>query len=363
MPVSGSAAPVIWWDDIRRSRPAAAPGEYANLTALPNTGATSAMSLYPWGCVTQGRQARMLAIPPDLGPRVARIGYHAGSRLYYVAFDVALPARQEAAARPPVRVGVARGSVDPAWGFRAATAEYYRRFPQAFVRRARAEGIWIPFTDPAIVPRPSEFGIAYHEGDNSVASDDHLGILSFHYTEPMTYWQSLAPSVPRTYEAAMAKIRTDAAAATDSEARRSAQALLLSGTRAANGTFNVQFQNAPWSNGAVWVLNPNPRMPHPADQWTKARINYSSEEQARYRPGAGTDGLDGEYLDSLESWADTLDYRPESLAATPALSSEPSSVVPSVVMMSSPIMSASTGCCATVITCVVSPGSTMSPPR
>jgi len=311
-----STAPSMWWDDIRSRRPAVAPGEYVNLTPLPNTGATSAMSLYPWGCLTQGRRARMLAIPPDLGPRVARIGYHAGSRLYYVAFDVALPPRQQAASRPPVRVAVARADIDPAWSFRAATAEYYRRFPQAFVRRSKAEGIWMPFTNPAIVPRPAEFGFAYHEGDNSVASDDRLGILSFHYAEPMTYWQSLAPSVPRTYEAAMAKIRADAAAAGDSEAKRSAQALLLSGTRSAEGVFNVQFQNTPWANGAVWVLNPSPRLPHPAGQWTKARMNYPETEQARYRPGRGTEGLDGEYLDSLESWADTLDYRPESLAAT-----------------------------------------------
>ena len=40
------------------------------------------------------------------------------------------------------------------------------------------------------------------------------------------------------------------------------------------------------------------------------------------------------------------------IVATPALSSEPSSVVPSVVMMSSPIISASTGCCATTMTWV-----------
>jgi hypothetical protein len=50
------------------------------------------------------------------------------------------------------------------------------------------------------------------------------------------------------------------------------------------------------------------------------------------------------------------------IVATPALSSEPSSVVPSVVMMSSPNISSRTGFCATVITCDESVGSTMSPP-
>jgi len=50
------------------------------------------------------------------------------------------------------------------------------------------------------------------------------------------------------------------------------------------------------------------------------------------------------------------------IAATPLLSSEPRSVVPSVVMMSSPIISDRSGFCSTVITCVGSPGSGMSPP-
>ena len=46
----------------------------------------------------------------------------------------------------------------------------------------------------------------------------------------------------------------------------------------------------------------------------------------------------------------------------PALSSEPRSVVPSAVMMSSPTMSLEDGIAATVMTCVGSRGSTMSPP-
>ena len=43
-----------------------------------------------------------------------------------------------------------------------------------FTRRAKAEGIWMPFTNPAHVQNPADFGIAYHEGDNSIASDDAL---------------------------------------------------------------------------------------------------------------------------------------------------------------------------------------------
>ena len=50
------------------------------------------------------------------------------------------------------------------------------------------------------------------------------------------------------------------------------------------------------------------------------------------------------------------------MTATPALSSAPSSVVPSVVMSVLPTSAASSGLSATRITRSVSPGSTMSPP-
>ena len=41
---------------------------------------------------------------------------------------------------------------------------------------------------PATVAGHADFGIAYHEGDSTVASDDALGILSFRYSEPMSWW-------------------------------------------------------------------------------------------------------------------------------------------------------------------------------
>jgi hypothetical protein len=50
------------------------------------------------------------------------------------------------------------------------------------------------------------------------------------------------------------------------------------------------------------------------------------------------------------------------ISATPALSSEPSRVVPSAVMMSSPISVFNSGFFATVMICAGSFGNTMSPP-
>src|SRR5262249_39340461 len=157
------------------------------------------------------------------------------------------------------KIGVARFDVDPRWGFRSAAALYYSLFPEAYHRRATAEGIWMPFTDPSKVTDVKDFRVAYHEGDNSVASDDRLAILSFRYTEPMTYWMPMAPGAPRTYDAALNMIRQNAAGA-DPEKRKWAEAVLSSGTRDSSGKLNVEFQNAPWTNGAVFALNPNPRL-------------------------------------------------------------------------------------------------------
>jgi len=315
------APDTVWWNDIRQSAPTGMTGERANLTRV-NAGAVGALSLYPFGCVTGGPKGRAVGVPALLGPRIVRIGYHAGAKLLYVAFDVALTPENRINSAGlgygRVKVGIVRYDVDPAWGFRAAAAAYYALFPDAFDRRAKAEGIWIPFTDPAVVQGAEDFGIAYHEGDNSVASDDQRGILSFRYTEPMSYWMPMPPEMPRTYETALSMIR-EHVAGKDEQKRKWAQAVLISGSHDENGRFNVEFQNAPWTNGAVWILNPNPRIPHGREEWTKQRLSYTLD-MANERYGPNAEGvLDGEYLDSIEGWADVLDFRRESLlyARTP----------------------------------------------
>lgn len=309
------ASDVVWWNDIRQSLPVAKSREYANLTRI-GAGATGSQSLYPFGCVTGGGKGLALGVPPTQAACVSRIGYNSGAKLLFVAFDIGPTPLNEPHADNgvPTRVplGIVRYPVNPQWGFRHAAEIYYHMFWEVFSRRATAEGIWIPFTAPENVQKVGDFGIAYHEGDNSVASDDKLGILSFRYTEPMTYWMPMDPKVPRTYDAAVAQLKQEAAG-TDAEKKKWAQAVLNSGSLDENGHFNVEFQNAPWANGAVWTLNPNPRLPAAPDSWTKSRLNYTRETADRTYGKDAKGVQDGEYLDSIEGWADTLDYRPESL--------------------------------------------------
>lgn len=309
------AAGASWWQDMRRSMPVSTSGEYANLTRL-GAGATGMQSLYPLACVTGKSRAWALAVPPSQGAAVVRFGLHASTGLFYAAFDVALCPDSVYNSRAGRGFAVFRLlSWSPAahLGFRGALADYYRMFPEYFGRRAKPDGLWIPFADPATVRNVADFGIAYHEGDNSVESDDRLGILSFRYTEPMTWWMPMPPEVPRTYEAALDMVEKHLRGS-DPANRALAQALVHSGSHGADGRYNVEFQNAPWTNGAVWVLNPNPSLPAPAGEATKASLSFGPQVVRRlYDEPSRTGVLDGEYLDSLEGWADVLDYRPESI--------------------------------------------------
>jgi hypothetical protein len=302
----------VWWKTIRETEPVA-DGSVTNAVTAGDAGATGTQTRYPFGCITGGSGGRALAIPPDLGPRIARIGYHPATHLLYVAFDLALLPD-----RGPAPVAIARYDVSPEWGFRDAARIYYALFPAYYARRTKAEGIWMPFTDPSHVKDVKDFGIAWHEGDNSVATDDTLGILSFRYAEPMSFWMNMPPAESRDYDTALARLKrlvSGEQPARNDEELHQAKATIASGSQDLNGRFNVQFQNAPWANGAVWTLNPNPKMP---GEWNKARVNYDLADADR-RYGKSAKGvLDGEYLDSMEGWANVLDYNPQSLRASTA---------------------------------------------
>jgi hypothetical protein len=301
----------IWWNDLDESQ-RVRNREWGNFIQV-GEGATGAMSQYPFACVTGDGKGEAVGVPPRLGPRICRLGYHGGSQLFYVAFDLALT-NKNATGKRTADAAVVTWKVDPRWGFRDAAAGYYGLFPVVFARRATAEGIWMPFTDPAKVQNAADFGFAYHEGDNSVVSDDTQNILSFRYTEPHSYWMVIPPAVPRTYENALAQLKREAAGKEGEPWRqRAARAVLQSGTQNQKGEFNGHFENAPWANGIVWLLNANPAIP---GEDTKARINYTPEEaDQRFMPGP-KGSLDGEYLDSVEAWADTQDFRTSNFRAS-----------------------------------------------
>jgi hypothetical protein len=309
----------LWGQDIRSALTIEPGREYTNQVRV-NVGATGGLSLYPYGSVAGAMGGVGIASQLDW-PSVYRIFYNSAAHQFVIAWDFALTGKTAAWPSHNARFRCRLFRLPagpPEWAFRQATARFYRLNPHEFERHAKAEGIWMPFTDPAIVQHEEDFGFAYHEGDNSIKTDDALGILSFRYTEPSSYWLNMPPSMPRTYENALNLIHKNAAmnltaqaSDRDREARDMARAVLSSGTQDETGHFNLEFRNEPWANGAVFVLNPNPELPVTPNSPTKASLSYTLEYAAKRYPlgGAPNSGQDGEYLDSLESWMDVLNYR------------------------------------------------------
>ena len=283
-----------WHDDIRRSRDIGAGAEYANVTNV-HTGANGTMSVYPLGCVTGPQHGLAIAMDMDM-PAQWRIGYSSGAKCLYMAYDFGLTRDTDRfPGAAPFAFVVYR--TDPTWGFRSAVKRLYDIFPEQFACRSKEQGIWMPFTDVSTVQGWQDFGFRYHEGIDNVVFDDSAGILSFRYTEPSTWWFGMDPAVPRTRENVM-KALADAAASPDAERRRWAEAAQVSGVYDEQGQLQYLVRDAPWTNGVVFSMNPNPHIPGKSE----GRKDWNDDVKEQFY-GPGAQGLqDGEYLDSLEAY-------------------------------------------------------------
>ena len=212
--------------------------------------------------------------------------------------------------KPAARIRFCHYAFDPAWGFRAALARYYELFPDAFRCRTPQQGLWMPFARISKVEGWEDFGFKFKEGNDETAWDDAHGIITFRYTEPMTWWMTMPTEMPRTIEAAVAEARRRA----DQKRDRQAQALLTSGYHDAEGQFPARLLDTPWCNGAVWSMNSMPGIAGEVTDFKQQveRRNCASSCTARARKG----DLDGEYIDSSEGYVtDELDFRRDHFAA------------------------------------------------
>lgn len=294
-----------WGDDIRRARTLEGAGEFAVVSPV-GTGTTGTMSIYPLAAVA--RETDGLALAVDMGrPAQHRLFYHAGTRQLCLAFDFGLaPDTQRFPDSADFRFFLYRFA--PAWGFRAAFQKFTEICPDHFQVRVREQGIWMPFTDVATVQGWEDFGFRFHEGDNAVAWDDAHGILSFRYTEPMTWWMPMPPELPRTMAEAF-RVRDAYAEGPAGFHRDMARVSRVAAMHDAEDQPALLFRNEPWANGAVWSLNPNPALPASPNA---ATVHWNDAIKTRlYGPGAIA-RLDGEYLDSLEGYVTAdLNFRRE----------------------------------------------------
>ena len=295
------AAGLQWLHDPRQSTTVEPGREYMNASRF-HAGANGRLSRYPFAAVAGADQGVALGI--DLAsPAFYRIGYNAASGELFVAYDLGL-----APEKPAAQVRFCRFSFDPRGGFRSALARYYEIFPEAFACRIPRQGLWMPFARISQVKGWEDFGFRFKEGNEETRWDDQHGIITFRYTEPMTWWMTMPKEMPRTYEAALAEAKRLADAG-----RPQARALWTSGYHNEEGAFAARLLDTPWCNGAVWSMN---SMPGIAGETSDFKLKWNPQLRERLYGAERAGDLDGEYIDSSEGYVtDELDFRRDHFAA------------------------------------------------
>jgi hypothetical protein len=292
-----------WLDDPRRAT-AVEPGrEYVHATRF-HAGSSGRLSRYPLAAVAAIQPPSGIGLGIDMArPAFYRIGYHAATGEFYLAYDLALTPE-----KPSARVRFVQFRFDPAAGFRAALEAYYALFPEAFRVRVAQQGQWMPFAKISLIKGWQDFGFRFKEGNDETAWDDAHGIITFRYTEPLTWWMPMKRDAPHTVEAASAEARRLAG-----QGRPHAKALFTSGYHDAGGQPALRFLDTPWNHGAVWSMNSMPGIKgDPSDFSTKWNPRIRERLYGANRRG----DLDGEYVDSSEGYVtDELDFRRDHFAA------------------------------------------------
>ncbi|MGA2750230.1 MAG: hypothetical protein ABSG59_15760 [Verrucomicrobiota bacterium] len=289
-----------WLANPRHSETAAGNREY--VVAHPQPAGMGRLSRYPFAAISDG--ARGLGIGMDMNhPAFFRVGFNAGTHELFLAYDIGLTPE-----KPNAQIRFRKFTFDSAGAFRAALAKYYALFPQDFGCRTPEQGIWMPFAKISALTNWQDFGFKFKEGNDETKWDGEHGILTFRYTEPMTWWMRMPKEIPRTIDAAMAEAKELA-----EKGSAGAQAFVTSGFRDEAGRPPAQMLNTPWCDGAVWSMN---SMPGIAGEITDFKIKWNVSLRDRlYGPQRKT-GLDGEYVDSSEGYVtDILDYRRDHFAA------------------------------------------------
>lgn len=281
----------MWLADPRRSEPAQSGRDY-RMTSYGGR-----LSMYPLAAVSDGRRGRAIAIDMEY-PAMFRAGFNGSSRELYIVYDLGFQGN------PSARLRFCTFEFEGEWGFRSALSAYYKLFPAHFQRRVQRQGLWMPFHKISQVRGWEDFGFAFKEGDNEVEWDDAHDIVTFRYTEPMTWWMSMPKGMPRTMEAALGEARRLAA-----EGKAQALALMSSGYHDERGQFPARLLDTPWSDGAVWSMNSSPGV---QGDVTDFSTKWNQNLRRRLYGPTARGKLDGEYIDSAEGYVtDELNFRQE----------------------------------------------------
>ncbi|MFI5379912.1 MAG: hypothetical protein ACHRHE_11490 [Tepidisphaerales bacterium] len=286
--------PWQYFGSARNSVPAKAPREYHPQLYQGR------LAVFPLVAVGDGKSGSAIAL--DLArPAVFRVGYAAATRELYIAFDIALTPEKLSA-----ELACCTFDFDAAWQLRSALARYHELYPELFRTRIEKQGVWMPFAKISAVQDWQDFGFRFKEGNDEPAWDAVHDILTFRYTEPMTWWMKMPRDMPRTLDAALAYAKTLA-----DKGDANAKAFLTSGHHDEAGRFVARIRNDPWCDGAVWSMNSAPNI---AGDNTDFRNKWNAD--LRKKLYEGRNPLAGEYVDSSEGYVtDVYDFRRDHFAA------------------------------------------------
>lgn len=248
-------------------------------------------------------------------PAVYRTFFNAFTQQLCIAFDLGfIPEKSEWELR------ICHFS-QPNGGMRRAWSRYQKCYPEAFRVRVPRMGNWMPFAAISKVKDPEDFGFAFKEGNDETSWDDAHGVLTFRYTEPMTWWMRFEPesasspapkdreNSPELLELAAKRVQ-ELAEKGDAYAKMWASSVMLDEKQRPVGLW----LDTPWCRGIVWSISSIPGIPEPSDfrlKWSESFVqaNYGTPKAA----GSET-GLDGEYVDSSEGYVTAeLDFRKDHL--------------------------------------------------
>ncbi len=294
LPLAGKT----WADDTSTTRVIGTNEPVYGNFAGGRYGLDARQSYYPIGVVEDGAKAWVIETDPA-EPRVFALG--AGATYLKANYDLALtPETAKFPGQATFRFSVYAVERGDEGGFRAALAEFFKRYPDYAERRVPHSGLWMPFSDISKLPQPEDFGFSFFEKVGERGADvDYAkknGVLTLMYAEPWLYWLPFDEGETRTPARALEKVR-QLSALGSGWSRDLAASGLAGAARDANGDIHTKFMDLPWNKGARMEVSSDPDLARA----TPDGLNRAEAEWKRIAEWLDDPRVDGIYLDSMDA--------------------------------------------------------------
>ncbi len=280
---------VEYLPEIDRSVPADLPKDYFD-TATWRVGANGLAARFPFTAVRTENRGTAIGFLPE-SPAFGRVGYNHAVKRMFIAFDFALTPEV-----PNAVLEFVVFSFQAKHGFRGALAEYYSLFPENYTPRITDQGNWMAFVDISTLPDYEDFHFRFKEGNTEPAWDREHNILTFRYTEPMTYWVGLPKDKSLTRENVQSAIRSWAA---NPGMKEQFELYKTSVMFDENGDEVFIPIDKPWCYGGVAAIN---SLPDIAGEITDFKTKWNDKIRQKWHTPGTADTLAGEYIDSSEGY-------------------------------------------------------------